>query len=379
MLTKFYQFTHLPSELRNLIWEYTLPEPRVFEIYPASTSQKTPAQQGLRFNNRLAEPPPAISAVCRESRSFILHRYSPLTLNSTTKCVDLSRDLLLLESCLPERDLLRTLGFMSKMPQIRDHLRSLAFGTSWSLLSGIWHPMLGGKSGKSSAASFLQRLAGFPNLERVVFVLYQEVQFEVRKLPRTAGAWDGHLNQNATLYLSGTKPPPVKGILPRMAQADSSLCPGDLHRPSRSTLCAIPWTEEKPSLPHANELLYYPLDLDEGIDIMQGLEEPSPDWRGGSWPMTKDFWRFKRALQDAVDAGVEKLLFHETGAVGKCEKRMQKLVNQDAGGHHRLGKRWQSTTATPHAKVKVPRMEGASLLWRFTLPGSDASEHVRAP
>ncbi|ROW11375.1 hypothetical protein VMCG_00921 [Cytospora schulzeri] len=379
MPKELHQFTQLPPELRNLIWEYTLPEPRVFDIYPASTSQKTPAQQGLRFNNRLSEPPPAISAVCRESRSFILHHYSPLTLSSTTKFVDLSRDILLLESCLLERDLLRTLGFMSKIPQIRDNIRSLAFGTSWGVVSGIWHPFLGRTSGKDSAGKFLRRLAQFHNLERVVFVLYQEVQFEVRQLPRTLGAWNGHLSQNATIYLAGTKPPPVKEILPQMAVSDAFLRPKDLLRLSSPTLCTIPWTEDRPSLPHVNELLYYPLDLEEENDHVQSLKETCPDWRGGLWPTTRDFRQFKKDLKRAVDTGVEELLCHGTGAAGKCEKRTRKLVNPDAeGDQHPPGKRRRkSTMVRPH--IKVPTMEGASLLWRFTLPASDASICVRAP
>lgn len=374
MPTNFHQFTHLPPELRILIWEYTLPEPRVFDIYPASTSQKTPAQQGLRFRSHLTEQPPATSAVCRESRSYILRHYSPLTLGSTTKYVDLSRDLLLLESCLFERGLLRTLWFMSGIPQIRDHLRSLAFGTSWGVLSGIGHPLLGRKPGQSSAGRFLQRLALFPKLERVVFVLYQEVQFEVQKLPRTGGAWDGHLSQNATLYLAGTKPPPVRSILPRMTLAESSLRPGGPPRPSTSTSCSVPWTDDKPSLPHVNELLYYSLDLRGDDHRVQRMEEIYPDGRRGPWPTTEDFQRFKWDLKRAIDAGVEKLFVHGTGSAAKCEKRRRKLYGLDGEGGQPWGEmRRRSITVTKHAQFKVPRMEGACLLWRFTLPGCHSS------
>lgn len=377
MPKEFPQFTQLPPELRNLIWEYTLPEPRVFDIYPASTSQKTPAQQGLRFNNRLAEPPPAISAVCSESRSVILHHYSPLTLNSTTKYVDLSRDILLLESCLLERELLRTLGFMSRIPHIRNNLRSLAFGTSWDVVSGIWHPFLGGKSGKNSAGRFLQQLALFPNLYRVIFVLYQEVQFEVQKLPRTVGAWDGHLSQNATLYLAGTKPPPVKAILPRTTLTDSSLRQEYLPK-HRSTMCTIPWTEDKPVMPYVNEVLYYLLEVGEGNAGVQEGTGTCPDGRGGLWPTTKDFRRFEKNLQRAVNAGVEKMLFHGPGDAGKCDKR-KKLDSRDEEGEQQPpGRRWplRSSTVTPH--VKVPRMEGASLLWRYTLPNPETLEDAPA-
>lgn len=369
-------FTQLPPELRNRVWECTLPEPRVFDIYPASTSQKTPAQQSLRFNNRLAEPPPATSAVCSESRSFTLYRYSPLTLNSTTKYVDLSRDILLLESCLLERELLRTLGFMSKIPQIRDNLRSLALGTSWGVKFGIWHPCLGGKLGTSSTGKFLQQLAMFPNLENVVFVLYQEVQFEVWKLPRTIDAWDGHLSQNATLYLSGTKPPPVRAILPRTGLDGSPQRPEELARHSKSTICTIPWTEDKPAVPYINELLYYPLNVGKGNVNVRGVKKTCPDGRDKLWPTTKDLWMFERNLQSVVNTGVEKLLFKGPGDDARSRNKRSKLDRRDEEeAQQYLGRRRQpgSPIVTPH--FKVPRMEGASLLWRFMLPDLDTSHN----
>ncbi|KUI66253.1 hypothetical protein VM1G_02057 [Cytospora mali] len=371
MPTQFHQFKQLPPELRTLIWEYALPDPRVFDIYPASTSQKTPAQQGLRFANQRDEPPPATSVVCRESRSFVLHHYSPLTLSSTTKYVDLSRDILLLESCLHERGLLRTLGFMSKMPQIRDNLRNLAFGTTWSVVSGVEHPFLDRKSGKTSTEKFLQRLAVFPSLERIVFVLHQEIQSEVRELPRAAGVWDGHLNQNATLYLAGTRPPPVKAIL---ALSHCSLRPEDLPRPSRSTFCTIPWVEDKPALPHVNELLYYPLDIQGGNADLQGSDERYSDWHNRPWPTAKDLGRFARTLSRAIDTGVENLLADGPGDGGNYERRMRKADSRDEE-EQCSGKRWRRSTTVATTHFKLPRIEGASLLWRYTLPASEALKH----
>ena len=380
MPTVFPQFTRLPPELRDLVWEHALPEPRVFDICPASTSQRTPAQQGLRFTTQLTEPPPTISAVCRESRSFALRHYGPLTLGSATKYVDLSRDIILLDSCLLERDLLRTLWFMSKIPQIRDNLRSIAFGTSWGAPSGIEHPVLGRKPGKSNAGRILQRLAVFPRLETVVFVLHQEVQVEVRELPRTVGTWDGHLSQNATLYLAGTKPPAVRSILPQpqKALAGSSPHPGDLSRPGGSTLCTVPWTDDKPPLPHTNELLYYPLELEEESDGIRISEENYADWCSSLWPMIKDLRGFKKGLRHALNTGLVKTGPHASGDTGRCEKgRRQKPDSRDEEKVHPSRERRRRSISSP-THLRVPLMVGASLLWRFALPASDTLEHVLA-
>ncbi|PSR76019.1 hypothetical protein BD289DRAFT_378953, partial [Coniella lustricola] len=191
--TSLHKFTLLPAELRNMIWEASLPSPRVFDIYPASSSQKkmTSPQQGLRFSNKYSEPPPALTAVCRESRSLALHHYAPLTLDgTTTKYIDLGRDVLLLESCLLGRNLLRTLLFMGQVPLIRDNLRSLAFGTSYGVHTGVWHAVLGWceqeqklkmkqkQTRTNNLGRFLQRLAAFPVLERLVFIVHQEMHFE---------------------------------------------------------------------------------------------------------------------------------------------------------------------------------------------------------
>lgn len=377
MPTEFHYLTQLPPELRGLIWEWALPEPRVFDIYPASTSQKTPAQQGLRFTNQLTEPPPALSGVCQESRSFILRHYSPLIISSTTKYIDFSRDILLLESCLLERGLLQILWSMSMIPRIRDNLCNLAFGISWNVTTGIRHPFLGRKPGESNAAKFLQRLALFPNLKRVIFVLDQEMQIEVRKLPQRTRVWDGHLNQNATLYLAGTKPPSVKAILSRIAPADSSLRPQAIIRPDVAALCNIPWTDEKPSLPHVNELLYYPVDLEEANDCVQVGEERHPNRCNGLWPTMVDFCQFKRELRCAVDMGVEQLLSRGSGGAERCEKRGLSMGSRGEEGEEALRKEtWQRRGALP-IDFKVPKMEGACLLWRFPLPAFEKSEYVQ--
>lgn len=175
----FTKFQRLPPEIRNMIWEYALPESRVYEVLDApNAKQKTPAQEGLMFANVHPEPPPALAAVCRESRSFVLHHYKPLTLGKTTKFVDMSRDILLLEPYLLVKRLHRTLHFMSQIPLVRDHATRLALGTSYGIYPGIFHPVLGRKVSKNNMGKLLASLSKFPRLKTLVFVVHQEFQFE---------------------------------------------------------------------------------------------------------------------------------------------------------------------------------------------------------
>lgn len=162
-----------------MVWEYALPEPRVYEVMDVPhAKQKMNAADGLMFANVHHEPPPPLAAVCRESRGFVLHHYRPLTLGRTTKYVDLSRDLLLLEPYLLLKRLHRTLNFMSRIPLIRDHLAGLALGTSYGVYTGICHPVLSWKVAKSNMGKLLTGLAKFPRLKALLFVVHQEFQFE---------------------------------------------------------------------------------------------------------------------------------------------------------------------------------------------------------
>lgn len=373
MATGFHKFAQLPPEVRNSIWELTLPEPRVLDIYPASTNQKTPARQGLRFANESTERPPAASAVCRESRSIILYHYSPLTLSSATKYVDLSRDILLLESCLLERELSRTLLFMSKIARIRDDIRSIAFGTSYSAsLGGIWHPSLGRAAPKAqtknSMTKFLQRLSVFPQLERVIFVLYQEAQYEVVELPRAVGAWDGHLSQNATFYLAGVKPPRARDIFSKATSVPQNVRNNNekdrTERPG-PTSCTMPWTQEKPAWPHVNELRYYPPGGDEDQQV-QKENGTDTKWYRGSWSCTvDDLRRFRRDWTRAADTAVEELQGDEPYQQGCCKKRGRLQDDEELQRPHKRQSRLTSTE-----RLKLPTMETASLLWRYALPAS---------
>ncbi|POS76754.1 hypothetical protein DHEL01_v204844 [Diaporthe helianthi] len=371
MTTGFHKFTQLPPEVRNSVWELTLPEPRVHDIYPASTNQKTQAGEGLRFANESTERPPAASAVCRESRSIILFHYRPLTLSSATKYVDLSRDILLLESCLLERELYRVLLFMSKITQIRTGICNIAFGTSYSTsLGGIWHPSLGRDIPKSQAkksmTKFLQRLSVFPKLERVIFVLYQEAQYEVKELPRADAAWDGHLSQNATFYLAGMKPPRARDIFSKAEKALRDM-PNSEQKTgtegSELTSCTMPWTQEKPTWPHVNELRYHPPGLGEDIDA-EKTDKISTKRYPGSWSCTvDDLRRFRRDWTRAADTALEESHRDEPSPQEWCKKRGRL---QDEEEPQRTQKRQSRLVSTE--RLRLPTMETASLLWRYTLP-----------
>lgn len=441
-----HKFTHLPPELRNIIWELSLPPPRVYDIYPASNSQKTPAQQGLRFANPRSEPPPALAAVCRESRSLALHYYRPLTLGggsdaattTTTKFVDLSRDVLLLESCLFERNLLRALLFMGKIPLVRENLRSLAFGTSYGVHTGVWHPVLGWKTlTRHNMGRFLQRLGAFAALERLVFVVRQEVQFEVEELPRAlpavgaaagCGGWNGGPDfvGNATLYQRGTEPPRPRSLLldtgvavgveaggdedassrastPSSATSESSLASSSSSLSSLSSsegelgggggnFCRVPWTDDKPWLPHVNEIYYYPLGTNDGDGASNDDDDhenkrPAPESEGpppvrGPMPTNDDWLRFRRAIKRNLEAGLALGLADATtaaiattttttaAATTPLDSRSRDKRKRQSGESD-LGPRSKKMRRTGSLKegYEMPSIEGASLLWRYSQPG----------
>lgn len=417
-----HKFPLLPPELRNIIWELSLPEARVFDIYPASTSQKTPAHKGLRFANLRSEPPPPPAAVCRESRSLALHHYRPLTLGAgagTTKYVDPARDVLLLESCLLERNLLRALLFLGRIPLVRDHLRSLALGTSYGVHTGVSHPVLGWKKlTRGNMGRFLARLAAFPALERLVFVLHQEVQLEVAELPPRPSSfaaaeaegcsdamWDGGAGQvlgNATLYASGTRPPVSRAMLMMEGGSDGidgvsgegGACEGisRASTPSSSSsassefsewdvdgavggggkFCRVPWTSEKPWLPHANEIFYYPAVTTEDDDHQyhhRHQTSPTPEEPRMRSPLpTGDDWlRFRRTFKRDLQTGLELGLADMTTKMGPCEGNNRKRKLEEVVDVGTKAKRPRKSGSAMEG-YKIPAIEGASLLWRYTLP-----------
>lgn len=344
-----------------MVWEYSLPEGRVYEVLDAPHAKaKTPAQEGLMFANVHPEPPPALAAACRESRYIALHRYRPLTLGKTTKYVNLSRDMLLLEPYLLVKRLHRTLQFMSQIPFIRDNLSRLAMGTSYGVYTGICHPVLNWKVSKSNMGKLVARLADFPSLKALVFVVHQEFQFEFdfARHPNSNG-YNPHLHLQHYHYQQAALPtmqsPAPAPLAPPPNQHHSSSSYMDpLHSFSSASMMAHAQPQvvhqayrfkfdieaninQHPHRPHLNELLYYPLDVDEEKDdtwdlnaAMAGGEDASAWCLDDPWPTNDDYRRFRKRFARAVGLALE-----------------LDLVD---------GKR---------PKV-IPALQGASLLWRYT-------------
>ncbi|KAL2123091.1 hypothetical protein VTJ04DRAFT_3546 [Mycothermus thermophilus] len=303
----FPKFLRLPPEIRNMIWEFALPEGRVYEVLDApGATTKTPATQGLMFANVHAEPPPALAAVCRESRSFVLHHYRPLTLGRTTKFVDLSRDMLLLEPYLLVKRLHRVLRFLGQIELVREHMTRLALGTSYGVYTGLFHPVLGNKVAKGNMAKLLAEMGRFRRLHTLVFVVHQEFQFEfdfrfpgtltpmppgyspgvqpgMNGLPSTSSSNGQSLSTTTTpshTSLPGTTPlsrplPPWPLAQPHAILQPMSLAPPPPPPPPPSQYQQPPQQVHQayrfkfdiesnintpPRRPHTNELLYYPLE-----------------------------------------------------------------------------------------------------------------------
>ncbi|KAM7199308.1 hypothetical protein V8F33_004556 [Rhypophila sp. PSN 637] len=480
----FTKFQRLPAEIRNMIWEYSLPESRVYEVLDApNANQKTPAQRGLMFANVHAEPPPALAAVCRESRYFVLHHYKPLTLGATTKYVDLSRDILLLEPYLLVKRLHRTLHFMSQIPLLRDNMNRLALGTSYGIYTGICHPVLSWRVSKGNMTKLLSSLAKFPKLKMLIFVVHQEFQFEFDfRYPGGAGMMpkDGAMSYGGvTSTLGGlgalpsaprnsaptSRPPPPPPpsssattlIMPSAARNNNSYPSGyatpspSLSPSSSSTSSPLPppstllpspqssypSTPSPPSAqttsnliprpqqvhqayrfkfdieaninespngrPHLNEMLYYPLKIDEDNDDDGGLGGPNGEWCD-PWPTNDDWRRFRKRFQRAINlaldtnSGAEKAagqrIEEEVAAEGKQHESGSSGMSrgQQGGGwncpvrelhsRHGPGGAWakmQKDRSGPTAgereakignkKFSIPVLKGASLLWRYTRGG----------
>ncbi|KAK4116525.1 hypothetical protein N656DRAFT_700443 [Canariomyces notabilis] len=339
---RFASFRRLPAEIRMMIWEYALPDARVYEVLDApNAKQKTPAQQGLMFANVHPEPPPALAAVCQESRYFVLRHYKPLTLGTTTKFVDMARDMLLLEPYLLVKRLHRTLHFMSQIPLLRDHTTRLALGTSYGIYPGIFHPVLGRKVSKNNMSKLLSILGKFPKLKTLIFIVHQEFQFDFDF------CFPGTMTPIPSYNSAATASPPGLGL---------GSAPGYRPSPPASITSAatIPPTTSNSTMPHvhqayrfkfdieaninnaraaphlrprhANELLYYPLDTgallgrregeddddDEMWDLMAAAasaaagggehdEEEEGEWCD-PWPTNDDWRRFRRRFLGAMVA-----------------------------------------------------------------------------
>jgi len=422
-----------------MIWEYSLPEPRVYEVLDApNAKQKTPAQQGLMFANVHPEPPPALSAVCRESRYFVLHHYKPLTLGATTKFVDLSRDMLLLEPYLLVKRLHRTLHFMSQIPLVRDNINRLALGTSYGVYTGICHPVLSWKVAKNNMGKLLSSLAKFPKLKMLVFIVHQEFQFEFdfrfpgTMTPMPTAMPSGHMSTMSTTPLPGLPPTPPtiysppsppsalappghnqqhQNQPPRLQSSQGQTQeqqilprPQLVHQAYRFKFDIEANINHTPRRPHLNELLYYPLDIDEDKDDWD-LGDLLADDGGGEWcdpwPTNDDWRRFRKRWARAMVLSAEMGLVTGEGEVkekGRKRKREGEREREGAcvrgasatgswGGVSATGEKSASWWAglrggeadadgdrggevrEEKRRMVLPVLKGASLLWRYTRGG----------
>ncbi|KAM0278049.1 hypothetical protein ACHAQH_005418 [Verticillium albo-atrum] len=311
ILGQTFPILKLPPELRYLIWEHALPTPRVYEVLDApEANQATPAFDGLIFANIRHEPPPPLAAVCHETRAFVLRRYRALTLSGITKYVDLGRDMILLEPYLLVKRLLRTLHFLTQIPLVRNSLTRLALGTSYGVHTGLCHPILSWKVSKANMSVLLSRLAKLPKLEKLLFVVHQEFQFE----------WNLCMSSGKDAHLAAPPPP---FWLQNPMDSTPAVRPQLIHQGYRFKFdIETHINHHYPRLPHHNAFLYYPLDIDEDADE----EHPETD----AWPTNDDWRRFRRKFQKAAHASFE---------------------TQHAKG-------------SPKIKT-LPALEGASLLWRY--------------
>ncbi|KAI1356382.1 hypothetical protein F5Y01DRAFT_76816 [Xylaria sp. FL0043] len=193
----FPQFSQLPLELQDQIWAYAFPEARIYEVLdsPCSSPLQAGASAKLMFADVRNEPPPALARVCRGSRLAVLRYYKPLAFSGVVKHINLSRDILLLDSYLQVRRLLKVIRLLSQIETVRRSASRIALGTSWGLHTGL-HLRLFHKTvrTKQNMARLLQHLSKFTKLEAVILVVYQRSAFNLTfsQPIRTTVPWDHH-------------------------------------------------------------------------------------------------------------------------------------------------------------------------------------------
>ncbi|KAH7027457.1 uncharacterized protein B0I36DRAFT_364655 [Microdochium trichocladiopsis] len=180
---QFHLFGRLPAELQDLIWQFALPEPRVYEVFdaPAPSIPRSNPANHLLFADIRNERPPVISNVCHGARSAVMRRYKPVVLSGTIKFLDLQRDVLLFDSYLQVRRLLKAIRLLSQVDVIRKHISQIALGTSWGLHAGLqlrlFHRSV---QTKRNMAKLLKHLTQFQKLEAVKLVVYQRSAFSLQ-------------------------------------------------------------------------------------------------------------------------------------------------------------------------------------------------------
>ncbi|KAI1341448.1 hypothetical protein F5Y15DRAFT_376150 [Xylariaceae sp. FL0016] len=120
------------------------------------------------------EPPPLIATVCHDARQAVLRRYRPVVFSGIVKHLDLSQDILLLDSYLQVRRLLKVIRLLSQIETVRRNVTKLALGTSWGLQTGL-HLRLFHKTvqTKKNMARLLNHISRFQKLKSLILVVYQ--------------------------------------------------------------------------------------------------------------------------------------------------------------------------------------------------------------
>ncbi|KXJ91508.1 hypothetical protein Micbo1qcDRAFT_65964 [Microdochium bolleyi] len=204
--THFQLFDRLPTELQDLIWQYALPDPRVYEVFdaPAPSIPRSDPSNHLLFADIRNERPPIIGTVCHGARNAVLRRYRPIVLSGTVKFLDLKRDVLLLDSYLQVRRLLKAIRLLSQIDVIRKHMSQIALGTSWGLHAGLqlrlFHRTV---QTKRNMTMLLKHLAQFNKLEAVVLVVYQRSAFSLQM------QW---LDERCFAWNTSAPPPPAATV-----------------------------------------------------------------------------------------------------------------------------------------------------------------------
>ncbi|KAI1110810.1 hypothetical protein F5Y14DRAFT_338919 [Nemania sp. NC0429] len=196
-MVSFPYFSKLPPELRDQIWGYAFPEARIYEVLDSPSS--TPSQAGpsakLMFADVRNEPPPVLARVCRDSRQAVLRHYKPLAFSGVVKHINLRRDILLLDSYLQVRRLLKVVRLLSQIESVRRLVSRIALGTSWGLHTGLYLRIFQKPAQtQQNMKRLLVFLSKFTNLDALILVVFQRSAFNliVGESDPVMIPWDHH-------------------------------------------------------------------------------------------------------------------------------------------------------------------------------------------
>lgn len=290
----------------------------------------------------------------------------------------------------------------------------------------------GGGSGGSgnSVGKLVARLAGLEKLERLVFLVKQEVQVEATMgLPapkwedETNGAvcggmlscpaWsrasfvDSKKEEVARTDDGGSSRASSPGTCSESTWSSSSSVGDD---GSDSTMLTtnfyrLSWMLDRPCTRHENELSYYPpppLPAEDAKedDENQIIDQERPRLLCGLTPSQDDWLRFQKAFRRQLEAGLahrragnRAMPARQVGkrttvggeVCGSRKRKREREQEQEQCSSHGSGtaevfhtecKRLRTELAQHEDVVgRLPAIEGANVLWRYSLPASTARGH----